>query len=211
VLEEFRRRRQVARVRPGDGSPLPGYRRWQLFTRSLFTLDHEGHRYEVDVRHLRDSSSTRRPVLLYRDGVQVAAANPPVAFPVPGGVIEVATSTYGLTRIHHVADDGAERVLRPHPHTLEGLRARFARRFPRASAAVAVASVAVLLTGLGLTLLTVAEAVGRIPPVAAQIGTITSPVRLEGWAAVAVPAATALAAVERSLALRDHWLLRSGA
>lgn len=216
MWEEFRRRRQLARVRPGDGSPLPEYRFWQLLTRSLFRLEiprPDGGRevWEVDVRHGRDSSSGKRPAMLYRDGVQVAQANLPVTFPVPGGVVEVATSLYGLKRIHHVADDGAEQVLRPHPRSLEGLRARFGRRFPRASAVVGAVSVAVLLVGLALTLGVVAEQVTRIPPVAAALGTFTSPVPLPGWVKAAVPVVTVLAATERSLALRSHWLLRAGA
>lgn len=216
MLEKYRRRWQLAKVRPGDGSPLPEYRPWQVLSRSLFLLelpDPDGGRHEfaVDVRHLRDSSSSKRPALLYRDGTQIAGANLPAAFPVPGGVVEVATSVYGLRRIHHVADDGTERVLRPHPRSGEGLRARFARRFPRTSTVVGAVSVVVLLVGLAVTLATVAEQVTRVPPVAAAIGTFTSPIPAGGWATVAAAVLGTLAATERSLALRDHWLLRSGA
>lgn len=216
MLNEFRRRRQRGRVRPGDGSPLPAWRVWHVLSRSLFSLDLPGpdgrpEVYAVDVRHLRDSSSSKRPAALYRDGVQVAAANLPAAFPVPGGVVEVATTTYGLERIHLVTDDGAEQVLTPHPRSPEGLRARFEQRCPRASALVGAVSVAVLLVGLAATLAVVAEKLTRVPDVAAVVGVFTSPVPLGGWVAVAAPVVGALAAVERSLALRSHWLLRGGA
>lgn len=216
VLNEFRRRRQRGRVRVGDGSPLPEWRVWHVLSRSLFFLDlpgPDGRRevVAVDVRHLRDNSSSKRPAALYRDGVQVAEANLPAAFPVPGGVVEVATTTYGLKRIHHVTDGGAEQVLTPHPRSPEGLRARFGRRWPRLSALVGAVSIAVLLVGLAVTLALVAEKVTAVPEIAAAVGVFTSPVRLGGWAAVAAPVAGALAAVERSLALRSHWLLRGGA
>ena len=216
MLKKYRQRRQLGRVRPGDGSPVPEYRLWQVFSRSLFLLDvprPDGglEHLAVDVRHLRDSSSAKRPAMLYRDGVQVAQANLPAAFPVPSGVIEVATTAYGLKRIHHVADDGTEQVLRPHPRSLEGLRAWFGRRFPRASALVGAVSVAVLLVGLAVTLATVAEKVTRVPPIAASLGVFTSPVPLGGWLAVALPVAASLAAVERATALRSNWLLRGGA
>jgi hypothetical protein len=216
VLERYRRRRQLGRVRPGDGSPLPAYRRWQVLTRSLFLLDvpRPGGGLEqvaVDVRHLRDSSSARRPAMLYRDGVQVAQADLPATFPVADGVVEVATTAYGLRRIHHVAADGTEQVLRPHPRSPEGLRARFERRFPRLSTLVGAVSVVVLLVGLTTTLATVAEKVTRVPQVAATLGVFTSPVPLGGWLAVALPVAATVAAVERSTALRSHWLLRAGA
>lgn len=216
MLEQFRRRRALARVAPGDGSRLPDYRAWQVLSRSLFLIDlpepdGDRHEFAVDVRHLRDSSSTKRPALLHRDGVQVAGANLPAAFPVPGGVIEVATTAYGLRRIHHVADDGTEQVLRPHPRSGEGLRARFAQRHPRASAVVGAVSVVLLLVGLAVTLLTVAAQVSRVPPIAASLGTFTSPITLSGWATVAAGVVGALAATERSLALRSHWLLRAGA
>ncbi|WP_433559314.1 hypothetical protein ACQPWY_14220 [Pseudonocardia xinjiangensis] len=65
---------------------------------------------DVDVHHLRDSSSAKRPAALYRDGVQVLQTSLPVTFPVPGGVIEVAIGQYGVKRMHHVTDDGPERL-----------------------------------------------------------------------------------------------------
>jgi hypothetical protein len=62
-----------------DGSRLRRFRFWHLLSRSLFALDlldefGRPHRYEVDVHHLRDESSEKRPAALYRDGVQVLEA-----------------------------------------------------------------------------------------------------------------------------------------
>ena len=215
MFTKYRRRLQLAKVKPGDGSTLQEYRFWQLFSRSLFFLrlpHHSGssHVFEVDVRHMADSTSKKSPVALYRDGVQVYRANLPVTFPVPGGVIEVATSQYGLKRMHYVSDDGSEHTLRPHPRSQEGLRARFGRRFPRTSAFIGAAAVAVLLIGLAVSLSLAVEGLTRIPVVAEHVGTFTSPIRLPQWAKVALPIAGAVAATERALTLRDHWLTRMG-
>jgi hypothetical protein len=216
MLKKVKRRLQLAKVKPGDGSRLAQYRVWQLFSRSLFGLelpDRSGRRhvFEVDVRHMADSTTKRRPAALYRDGVQIHCANVPVAFPVPGGVIEVATSPYGLKRMHHVRDDGSVRMLRPHPRSAEGLRARFDRRFPRTSASIGAVAVVVLLVGLAVTLSVTVEAITRVPVVAEQVGAFTSPIHLPGWAKVALPAAGFVAALERTLMLRNQWLAKVGA
>jgi hypothetical protein len=216
MLKKFTRRLQLAKVKPGDGSRLRPYRVWQLFSRSLFGLelaDASGgrHVYEVDVRHMADSTTTRRPAALYRDGVQIHCANVPVAFPVPGGVIEVATSPYGLKRMHYVRDDGSVRMLRPHPRSTEGLRARFDQRFPRTSTSIGAVAVGVLLVGLAVTLSVTVEGITRIPVVAEHVGAFTSPIRLPGWTKVALPVAGFVAALERSLMLRNQWLAKIGA
>ena len=210
MFRKYKRRWQVSRAKPGDGSRLQPYRWWQMFSRSLFAVelaDGTGrHVFAVDVRHGRDSSSRERPAALYRDGVQVQAANLPVAFPVPGGVIEVGTSLYGVKRMHHVDDDGREHALRPHPRSAEGLRARFDRRFPRTSAAIGAVGLVVLLVGLAVALSAAAEQITRVEVVAAHLGTFTSPVRLPGWATFALAAAGVLAAIDRALRLKSTWM-----
>jgi hypothetical protein len=146
MVKAFKRRWQLSKVRPGDGSALTEYRRWQLFARSLFFLEHpapagDNHVFAVDVRYLADAKTRKQhddavgksPAALYRDGVQIYRSNLPATFPVPGGVIEVATSAFGLKRLRYVSDDGDERTLRPHPRSQEGLRARLDQRFPRSN------------------------------------------------------------------------------
>ncbi len=210
MFRTYRRRWQRSRAKPGDGSRLPAYRSWQLFSRSLFSVelgDATGrHVFAVDVRHGRDSSSRKRPAALYRDGVQVQAANLPVAFPVPGGVIEVAVSLYGVKRMHLVHDDGREQVLRPDPRSAEGRRTRFDQRFPRTSAAIGAAGLVVLLVGLAVALSVAAEQITRVEVVAAHLGTFTSPVRLPDWAKFALAAAGVLAAIDRALRLKSTWM-----
>ncbi|GAA5054746.1 hypothetical protein [Nocardia callitridis] len=224
MVKKFRQRWQLSRVRPGDGSALPEYRLWQLFARSLFFLeltDHTGRgdTFAVDVRYLADAKTRKQhengegksPVALYRNGFQVARANLPATFPVAGGVIEVATSSFGLKRIRFVSEDGDRRALHPHHRSQEGLRARFDKRFSRTSAVVGVMTVVILLGALVLGLLQGAEALTRSAVIAAHIGTFVSPIHLSGWANVAIGVAAALSAMERATRLKYHWLIDGAA
>ncbi len=202
------RKRRVKKVKPGDGRSLRPFRPWQVLYRSLFYLDVDASvgradQFAVDVDFLDLGSR----VFLYRDGKQEALAELPAAFPVPGGVIEVATSTYGLRRMHLVDPEGTARVLRPHPHSAEGWRAHLARRHPRGSRAVSAASVVVLLASLLLLVPQMLEWVTHLPEVAEVVGTVDSPVVLPAWVNSALVVAGVLAAVERALNLRNHWLL----
>lgn len=217
MVTKLRRRWQLAKVRSGDGSALREYRLWQVFSRSLFFLElispgGSSHSYAVDVRHLVESKSRKQhdradgkaPVALYRDGVQINRSNLPTAFPVPGGVIEVATSAFGLKRMHFVPEDGAERALRPHHRSQEGLRARFGRRFPRTSAVVGGATIVILLTALAVNLLQGIEVVTRSSAIAEHIGTFISPIHLPTWANITLVAAGTLSGVERATRLRHN-------
>ena len=175
--------------------------------------------YAVDVHHLADELSDQieekgagskkitSPAALYRDGVQVHRSDLPATFPVPGGVVDVAVSLYGLTRMHYVLDDGTERTLRPDRASLEGLRARFGRRFPRASSVIGAVAVVVLLVGLVVAAPYALEMVTRLDVVSERFGTFTSPIDLPGWASTTLLVAGILAATERALTLRNHWLV----
>ncbi|MEV4649081.1 hypothetical protein [Saccharopolyspora sp. NPDC049357] len=220
MVNKLKRRWQLAKVRSGDGSPLRDYRLWQLFSRSLFFLelaDHDGisHSYAVDVRYLADAKTRKQhddgegnaPAALYRNGVQVSRSNVPTAFPVPGGVIEVATTGFGLKRMHFVSEAGEERALRPHRRSQEGLRARFGQRFPRASAVIGAAAVVILVVALAVNLLHGAEVLTHSPVIAEKVGTFTSPIHLPTWANATLITAGALAALERATRLRHNRFL----
>ncbi|RCK71151.1 hypothetical protein DT076_01445 [Desertihabitans brevis] len=209
MLETWRREWAVRKIKPGDGRPLPRFRFWQLLSRSLLHLHLPGRTgpgYAVDVRRGGDSEG-RVWADLYRDGRRYARATVPAVFPVPGGRLEVATSTFGLRRAHFVADDGTEHQLVPDPRSAEGRRARLDRRHPVLSRWIGVVSVLAVLVGVGLNLLQLAEPVSQIPPVTALVGTFESPVRLPLWANVALGLAAALGSTERALRLRYRWYL----
>ena len=221
MFDRRRRRRQAARARPGDASPLKDYRFWQLFHRTVFTVDLPGpsgdtDRYAVDVHHLADEldrhgrteePNQSPPVSLYRNGIQTHRANPPVRFAVSGGSIEVARSVYGLKRMHYVPENGPAEALTPHPLSLEGWRSRFERRFPALSRAIGALAIVVLLAGLVVTVPFVIELITRIEVVADLVGTFNSPIDLPGWANTGLIVAGVLAAMERALTLRSHWFI----
>lgn len=221
MFKRLQRSRRLSWAEPGDGSALKDLRWWQVLTRTQFFLDQTEDEerpamYTVDVRYLATEleggkiaeGARHAPVALYRDSRQLHIANPPVAFDVPGGVIEVATNAYGLTRMHHVPEDGgAPQKLRPHHRSLEGLRARFGRRHPRASAAIGGLAILILLVGLVLMVPQAVELLTSVSLVAEQTGTFTSPIQLPAWANTALLVAGLLAATERALSLRNHWLI----
>lgn len=197
------------KVKPGDGKALHPFRSWHALWRSLFHLDivvpggTVADRYAVEVNYFDWDDETH----LYRNGKRVATAALPASFPVPGGRIEVAATTFGLKRMHFVGEDGTERQLRPDPRTAEAWRARLDRNAPRLSRAISVASVLVLVVSLVLLVPQVIEWITSIPWVAAGVGTFESPIALPEWLSTALVVAGFAAAVERALRLRYHWLL----
>lgn len=210
-----RQRRWGRKTKPGDGRALQPFRWWQLTRRSMMSiaLPDGGHRadYVVDVRHGGDPADGVVRARLYVDGGLVLVSGVPAWFPVPGGHIEVRVSAVGLRRCHFVADNGAERQLTPDPRSAEGRRDRFARDHPAASRVVALASVALLLVGIGLNALQAAEPISQIPPITDRLGAFKSPVHLEMWANIGLGLGAAFGALERATRLRYHWLLDSGA
>lgn len=191
----------MAKVKPGDGSRLKPMRGWQAWYRTVFGIDQAGHRYVVDARLLDEDAR------LYTDGSQTARSAIPATFPVEGGRIEVAASSFGLKRMHLVADDGPVTQLSPARGTAERWRAELGRRHPRLSRWLARAAVVVLLVGLAVALPALAEQITRIPPVAEEVGTFINPLDVPGEIAIGLTVAGVLAAIERALTLRNHWLI----
>ncbi|MCK0116448.1 hypothetical protein BCE75_103263 [Isoptericola sp. CG 20/1183] len=215
MIKRWRDRQLTKRVKPGDGRPLPRYRWWHVLSRSLFALDLPApagapaggtSSYAVDVRHLGDGSDGEVRARLYVDGALHLVSRLPARFPVPGGVIEVATSAFGMKRCHFVTADGAERLLAPDPRSAEGRRARLARDHPRASRVVGALSTVAVLVGLCVAIPAIIEPISQIPLIAESVGVFESPVDLPVWGGVAVGLAAVLGSVERALRLRSSWL-----
>ncbi|MFC7983722.1 hypothetical protein [Streptomyces sp. NPDC057336] len=216
MFDEWRHHRALRRVEPGNGRPLKPFRWWQTLTRALFHLkltDDDGRRtvYTVDVRHQNQSEGHVR-AHLYLDGRHHAESRVPAVFPVRGGTVEVRTSAFGLKRCHYVTAEGSAHRLVPDPASAEGRRARLDRAHPALSLCMGFLSSTVLVIGLVLLVLQLAEQITRSPEGVAQyVGTFTSPVDLPAWGNAVVGLATAAASTERALRLRYHWLLDGGA
>lgn len=207
MFDGWKRSRAAARVRPGNGQALAAFRWWQLPGRALFHLYLTELDYAVDIRHWQNQSSGNVEAHLYRNGRQYAVSKLPATFPVPGGIVDVAMSGFGIKRCHYVPEKGSERQLTPDPATAEGRRARMDHRHPGASRLIGRLSVVMLLIGVTLLVLEVAPPISQIPPIAESVGTFTSPIDLPWWLTLALALATATASAERALRMRYHWLL----
>ncbi|WP_204758499.1 hypothetical protein [Lentibacillus sediminis] len=208
LFRRWRRQRSVNKVKRGDGHALKPYRWTHLLSRSLFYAKlHEDdgivHTYAVDVHYFSEEETAE----LYRDGKHYATSKLPAVFPVPGGFIEVAISTYGLKRMHFVTDDDSEYQLYPDRSSTEGLRTRFDRRFPRASSVIGTAAIVTLLVSLILGLPQLAALISQIPIVEEYLGSFESPFVLSDWLNTTLLTAGISAAIERTLMLRNHWLI----
>lgn len=209
MIRRWRRKAALKKVKSGDGSALKRYRSWHALWRTRFFHDHTDagtpHEYAVDV----DLLALEPEAVLYLDGRHQAKSELPAMLPVPGGTIEVATQLMGLKRMHFVPDEGrgAERVLRPHPKTAEARRARFGRRHPTANRLIAGSAIAILLLSLVVVVPQLAEWLTQIPPVQDRVGTFESPIDLPGWLTTTITVAGFVAAFERALTLRNHWLI----
>ncbi|MFC0248235.1 hypothetical protein ACFFIO_06950 [Citricoccus parietis] len=216
MFQDWRRDRLTKRVKPGDGRPLKRFRWWQLLNRGLMHLRITGEDgrpvdYAVSVGYLGDAKTGEVMARLYLDGRLHAESKTPAVFPVLGGVIEVATSAFGLRRCHYVTEDGAARQLVPDPRSAEGRRARFDGSHPVWSRWIGVISLILIGIGVVLVLLELAEQLTAIPPVAESIGTFVSPVQLPLWLTITLGAGAVAGSTERALRLRYRWYLDGAA
>ncbi|MFX4273611.1 hypothetical protein ACQBAR_04250 [Propionibacteriaceae bacterium Y1685] len=187
------------------------FRWWQVPGRALFHLrligvDGELTEYAVDLRHWGNQSSGETKAHLYREGRHHAQSTIPAAFGVEGGTIEVSMSNFGMKRCHYVTDGGVERQLIPDPRSAEGRRARLDRNHPSLSRGIGAVAVIMLLIGVVLLALQLAEPISQIPPVAERIGPWESPLHLPLWLNITLGVGAALASMERALRLRFSWL-----
>lgn len=177
--------------------------------RSTFSIalkdgDHEDdllREYTVDVDYFDWD------IRLYTDGVQTAVGSYPVRFPVPDGLIHADLSLYGAQRMHYEPDVGEPVLLKPHRHSLEGLRAAVDRRHPLASRIISWTAIATLLIGLAVFIPLLVQRISEIEWVAENIGTFVSPINLPGWLNGTLLVAGIFAALERALTIRSHCLI----
>ena len=213
-MGEKNARRAPGAIEVGDGRLLPRFRWWQSFSRSLFHLrltgaDGAAQVWSVDVRHGGDDNGDVRAEL-YLDGISHSRSTLPAAFPVPGGMIEVATSMFGLRRCHYVTFAGAQFQLEPDPASAEARRARLERRSPGLSRAIGFTSLLVLVFALVLAVPQLVEQITNFPFVAESVGAFSSPFHLPTWANLSLVAASLAASTERALRLRYNRILDGG-
>ena len=191
---------RVARERPGDGSLLAPVRWWHPIYRSVMGTEHGGARWDVDV----DFFDPDEKVRLYRDGRQHLVQRGRSRFELDDGArIEATIGTYGFKRAHLVLPDGQERQLEPATGTAERWRADLEERNPGVSRLLDRVSWTVLVAALVIQLPQLVQLVANLT----GWFTFTAPLTLSGSHNTALTIAGALAALERALRLRNHWLL----
>ena len=207
----------MGREKPGNDQPLKPFRWWQGLWRSVFGIEHEGTRWDIDV----DFLDWNERVALYRDGRQHRTQVLPARFKLDDATIEVRTSTWGMRRAHLVAADKREQQLTPVPGTSERWRADLERRRPGVSRAISVTSLLVLLSVIVLQL---PQGIEWLADVSSEIApglpqslepmadlleafTFTSPWHLDGWVNTVLFVGGTLALLERALRLRYSWWL----
>lgn len=201
-------RRNNKKIQPGDGHSLKPFRWWQLLSRSLFYAplsaeDGTPHTYAVSV----DYFDWEDKADVYLNGKHHARAKLPVSIPVESGAIEVATTMYGLKRMHFVDNSGHDHVLKPDGATAEGLRANLARHRPGLSRTIGIVAILILLTLLPIGLLSLVELLSHTEAAQHFMEPFTSPINLPDWTSTPLLILSIAAATERALTLRNHWLI----
>ena len=122
-------------------------------------------------------------------------------YEVPGGIIEVETTSYGVKRIHYITDTDEVQLI-PDKYSLEGKRANFDSKFPAASKWVGYFAIVILIIGLIIGVPAMLELVTRWDLVADNYGTFTSPFQFPEWLNITLLVISLLAATERALSLK---------
>lgn len=200
--------RKKNKIKPGDGRPLKPFYVWQGLARSLFYAplrDEDGTEktYAVEVQYFDWEDKAE----LYLNGVHHAQSKLPAAFPVEDGTIEVASTLYGLKRMHFVDTAGQAKVLKPDPTSAEGLRARLATSKPLLSKIIGLLAILILLTLLPFGLMQLAESITQTEWAQQHVDPFIAPISLPDWATAPALVLSILAAMERALTLRNHWLI----
>lgn len=211
IIRFFRRRKRrlkMKKVKEGNGHKLKEYRFWNIFTGSLFHLEvtndkNEKINYAILCKYFVEEPRAD----LYCNGTHIAYAKLPAIFPVKDGVIEIENGGYGINKIHYDSNNNETYSLYPDKRSVRGLRMSLHNRFPKVSSFIAIMAVVVLLTSMALGLPQLIAALSQIPWVSENIGTFVSPIVLPALVNLGIVVAGILAGVERTLMLRNHWLI----
>lgn len=204
----YRHSRKVAKIKQGDGHTMKPFQFWQMITRSIYHIKLEntsGHeeKYSVDVEYYEAGDEVK----LYLNDKHISSSSTPATFPVPGGYIDIQTTLYGLKRMHYVSDDHVDVVLEPDPRTAEGIRKKLTLHYPLASRLIGWAAIFILLISLVLGIPQIIEYVTYIDFIQERFGTFNSPINLPDWLNVTLAILAIIAALERALTLKNHWLI----
>lgn len=173
---------------------------WQWLWRTQMGTEVGGVTWDIDV----DFFDIDEKVHLYADGRQDRVQRSTSSFEIPPGHrIELAWGWYGLKRAHLVDPVGRATQLEPRPGTGERWRADLEHDRPELSRVLSAVSWTLVVLALLL----------QIPQLLQFLSgwtgwfDFTSPVSMPGWLNATLSTGGILAALERALRMRHHWLL----
>ena len=207
-IRRRKRRLKMKKVKEGDGHTLKEYRLWNIFTRSLFHIEitndqNEKTDYAISCKYFAEEPKAD----LYRNGIHIAYSKLPAAFVVENGVIEIEKGGYGINRIRYDSDKEETFSVYPDKRSIRGLRMRLHKRFPKISSLIGMIAILILLTSIALSAPQLIEKITEIPWVSENIGTFKLPIAFSLQVNIWIWVAGAVAGVERTLMLRNHWLI----
>lgn len=208
ILQARQNRRRMGKVKDGDGSAMKPYRFWQFLYRTIFHINIENQygdsdRYTVDI-DLYGPDLLQGRANLFKNNKEIAKSTIPAQFPIGDGYIDVQATDYGLKRIHYV-EGNMERQLTPDPRTAEGFRANLAFRHPKLSRTIDILSITILVIGILVLIPSLIETISGWEITGGF--EFTSPLHLPGWFEGMMLVLTILAAIERALSIKNHWLI----
>lgn len=208
MLRSNKRRRQLNKVKEGNGEKLKDYKKWHIFTRTVFYIKIKNDKDELVDYAINYPYFVEEPrAELYRAGKQVAYSKLPATFSIEDGVIEVSSGSYGIKRMHYVDKEGKEYPLHPDNNSVRGLRLRLEKKHPTLSKLVGCTSICLLLLTAILGLPQILEGITQIPWVSDNFGTFVSPINFNYIENILIAGIGALAGAERALLLRNKRLL----
>lgn len=203
-----KRLKKLKKVKEGDGHRLKPYRLWNMFTHSLFHMTIKNPDGETTHYALKSKYFTEEPrVDLYREGRHIAYSKLPAVLPVERGIMEVTTSSTGINGIHYRTDHEDIFTVYPDKRSIRGFRWWVHQRLPRLSTWIGWVAIVTLLSSLSIGSIQLMDTLSNIPWVSEQIGTFNTPISLSASSNVTIGVAAVLAGTERTLMLRNHWLV----
>lgn len=186
------------KVESGDGRPLEPVRGWEKLWRSSFGADIDGARYDIDLNFFDFDEKVR----LFVGGRLSETRGAPAKFPIRDGSVSVAFGMYGVRRAQIERASGDVIRMEPNSGTLEHWRRETDRRYPVASGIVSMLSWLVLVLGLLVGVTELLDLAG--PHLGLEDGSpVTVPEPFNG----VIGGLGIVAALDRALMLRHHWLL----
>ncbi|WP_239741098.1 TetR/AcrR family transcriptional regulator [Mammaliicoccus sp. M-M45] len=207
-IKRTQHRRLLNKVKEGDGHNLKPYRLWNIFTHSLFHITIINEKNGEVNYALKSKYFVGEPrVDLYNNGKHVAYSKLPAAFKLENGILEVRSGGSGINRIKYISNQEENFSVKPDKKSIRGMRLELHKHFPKVSGFISLVSILVIFVSFILSMPQILESLTQIPWIAENIGIFESPIHFSVAMNISIGIAVAIAASERAMMLRNHWLI----